>query len=90
MGTKEEILPLFDETPILSADMDGENIFSFTPPKKFALAIGNEANGISREVFEKSQYKIRIPMEQTQESLNAAVAAGIAMYQLKQEKFKSN
>lgn len=89
-GTKEEILPLLSDTPILAADMDGENIFTFAPPQTFALAIGNEANGISKEVKNRAKHTIKIPMEQSQESLNAAVAAGIAMYQLKQEKFKRN
>ena len=86
-GTREAVLEALSGLPILAADMDGENIFSFRPPEKFALAIGNEANGISEEVFRKAQHKLKIPMRTAQESLNAGIAAGIAMYLLKKDKF---
>lgn len=90
-GTRKEILSALTGVPILAADMDGENIFSFSPPEKYVLAIGNEANGISEEVFKAAEYTIKIPMQASQESLNAAVSAGIAMYVLKREQFiKSN
>ncbi len=51
--------------------------------KKRALVIGNEANGISKEVLEKSDVKIKIPMEGKVESLNAAISAAVLMYHLK-------
>lgn len=86
-GTREAVLEALSGLPVLAADMDGENIFSFRPPEKFALAIGNEANGISEEVFRKAQHKLKIPMRAAQESLNAGIAAGIAMYLLKKDKF---
>lgn len=82
-GTRDEILSVLNGVPLICADMDGENIFSFTPPKKFCLCIGNEGGGISDEVMNRADYKISIPMNGTCESLNAAVSAGIAMYQLK-------
>lgn len=90
MGTRSEILEALSGVPVLAADMDGENIFSFVPPEKFALAIGNEANGLSEEVFKRAKHTLRIPMQATQESLNAAVSAGIAMYVLKRDKFKNS
>lgn len=86
-GTREAVLEALSGLPILAADMDGENIFSFRPPEKFALRSGNEANGISEEVFRKAQHKLKIPMRAAQESLNAGIAAGIAMYLLKKDKF---
>lgn len=86
-GSRAEILSALSNTPILVADMGGENAFSFHAPEKFALAIGNEANGISTVVAEKAAYTVKIPMEETQESLNAAVSAGILMYLLKKEYF---
>ena len=63
------------------------SILSLLTPEKFALAIGNEANGISAETTEKASYTVKIPMRATQESLNAAVSAGILMYQLKKSEF---
>jgi len=83
LGGREEVLNLFSGVPIISADMSGEDIFSFSPPKKFVLAIGNEGNGLSDEVRQKSLYTVKIPMDATAESLNAGVSAGIAMYILK-------
>jgi TrmH family RNA methyltransferase len=80
-GERKELLSLFDG-PLLVADMAGENVFKTSPLDKFVLAIGNEANGISQETFEKATKKIAIPMAATQESLNAAVSAGILMYLL--------
>lgn len=85
-GNADDILARI-KIPIISADMGGENIFSFSPPEKYALAIGNEGNGLSTEVKEKSSYTIKIPMDPTSESLNAGVSAGIAMYILKSRKF---
>lgn len=88
-GEREEILSLLNdsETPILAADMDGENVFQFHAPKCFALVIGNEANGVSDEVFSQAKYTVKIPMKATQESLNAAVSAGIIMYVLAKDEF---
>ena len=87
-ATRTEILAVLSETPIVVADMGGENVFSFTAPKRFALAIGNEANGISDLVQEKATHTVKIPMQATQESLNAAISAGIIMYVLNKDEFQ--
>lgn len=88
MGERAEILSVLKDTPILAADMQGENAFTFTAPEKFALAIGNEANGISTETEQAANHVVKIPMSATQESLNAAVSAGILMYLLKKGSFE--
>lgn len=87
MATREEILSVLGDIPIVIADMVGENAFSFLPPKTFALVIGNEANGVSEEVEKRAKHTVKIPMQASQESLNAAVSAGILMYLLKKEEF---
>lgn len=87
-GSEEQILELLGKTPLISADMHGENIFEFNPPEKYCLCIGNEGSGISDVIKTKSNYKVKIPMAETCESLNAAVSAGIAMYVLKARKLK--
>ena len=46
-----------------------------------AFLIGNEANGLSEEAAEEADLLVRIPMEGKVESLNAAMAAGILMYE---------
>lgn len=49
--------------------------------KKLAIVIGNEANGVSEEVLKLSDAKIKIPMLGKTESLNAAVATGVILYE---------
>ncbi len=48
--------------------------------------IGNEGNGLSKELSDLADQKIRIPMEGKVESLNAAVAASICMYEAKRQR----
>ncbi|MDE6585102.1 MAG: RNA methyltransferase [Clostridia bacterium] len=82
-GSREQIMSVLNGLPLICADMNGEDIFAFNPPEKYCLCIGNEGGGISDEILAKSNYRVKIPMQSTCESLNAAVSAGIAMYQLK-------
>jgi TrmH family RNA methyltransferase len=46
-----------------------------------AIGIGNEADGAGGTLLEKSDVHVRIPMPGGTESLNAAVAAGILLYE---------
>lgn len=46
-----------------------------------AFLIGNEGNGLRQEVAECADCRIRIPMEGCTESLNAAVAASILLFE---------
>lgn len=48
-----------------------------------AIVIGNEAHGVTPEMLAVADKSVRIDMQGKVESLNAAVAAGIAMYMLK-------
>lgn len=49
--------------------------------KKKVIVIGNEANGVSKEVLDLANTKVKIPMLGKTESLNAAVATGIILYE---------
>ena len=46
-----------------------------------AFLIGNEGKGLTAEVSEQADCYLKIPMEGKLESLNAAVAAALLMYQ---------
>lgn len=48
--------------------------------KKSVIVIGNEGNGVSKEILELADKRIKIPMPGKTESLNAAVATGIILY----------
>ncbi len=51
-----------------------------------AFLIGNEGNGLSDEAADKAKQYIKIPMEGKLESLNAAVAAAILMYEASRQR----
>lgn len=56
--------------------------------KDIAFIIGNEAAGISKEVLDIVKDKVKIPMLGEVESLNAAVAGSILMYEAARQKRK--
>ena len=49
--------------------------------KNKVIVIGNEANGVSQEVLQITDKKVKIPMLGKTESLNAAVATGVILYE---------
>ena len=53
--------------------------FDYTKPTAFL--IGNEGNGLTDAIADQAKEYLRIPMEGQLESLNAAMAAGILMYE---------
>jgi len=55
---------------------------NYAPPKKIALLLGEEVNGIPAELLKECRDIIEIPMSGKKESFNVSVAAGIALYQL--------
>ena len=68
---------------VLSSQLDGESFYdrrNVSP--SFVLVIGNEGNGISDAVKAVATHRLCLPMRGGAESLNAAVAAGIMMYDL--------
>ena len=53
-----------------------------TKADNFALIMGNEAHGVTKEVLSQTDENIYIPILGKAESLNVAVAAGVLMYGL--------
>jgi len=51
---------------------------------RMAVVIGSEGQGVRREILESADQELIIPMNAHCESLNAAVAATIVMWQMKQ------
>ena len=64
-----------------AAHLKGEEYNKGVFEKNVALLIGNEPKGLSDEVSGKADRLIKIPMEGKVESLNAAIATAILMYQ---------
>ena len=51
---------------------------------EMAVVIGSEGQGVREEILQSAQHELIIPMNARCESLNAAVAAAIVMWQMKQ------
>ncbi len=65
-----------------AAHLEGEvfyDAFSFREPTAFL--VGNEGRGLARETADQAERYLKIPMEGKVESLNAAVAASLLMYE---------
>ena len=71
-----------------AAHLDGTNYTKEDYNKGTAFFIGNEGNGLSRELTRAADHMIRIPMNGKVESLNAAMAAGLLMYEARRQREK--
>lgn len=66
-----------------AAHLKAEKVYDQFPYQKgTAFLIGNEGNGLSEELVARAAEYIRIPMQGHVESLNAAIAASILMYEV--------
>ncbi|HKM29383.1 MAG TPA: RNA methyltransferase [Bacilli bacterium] len=55
---------------------------AITSEKKYALILGNEANGVSKELLELTDVNVKIAINPLLESLNVGVAGGIILHYL--------
>ncbi|WP_049689929.1 TrmH family RNA methyltransferase [Anaerococcus jeddahensis] len=69
----------FKDYKLILADMNGKSVDYYKSCDKIILAIGNEANGISKSLRDLSNDFVSIKMDGKIESLNAAIAASILM-----------
>lgn len=63
-------------------DRDAKNVITVDFSKGAMCIIGNEGNGVSKEIIEKSSDRITIKMDGRAESLNANAAASIIMWEM--------
>ncbi len=79
-----EVISLLQEQQIkvYAAHLKGERYYHEIDYKEgAAFLIGNEGNGLKKETADLADCYLKIPMEGKLESLNAAVAAALLMYQ---------
>ncbi len=68
---------------VLSSQLDGDPFYDRREvAPRWILVIGNEGNGVSGPVMAEATHRLCLPMRGGAESLNAAIAAGIMMYDL--------
>ncbi len=73
---------------IMVTALDTNNNIYNVEYKNKVIVIGNEANGVSKEIQDIANYKVKIPMLGRTESLNASVATGIIIYEYVRRVFK--
>ena len=73
---------------VMVTALDSSESIYKTEFNKKVIVIGNEANGVSKEVQSIADEKVKIPMLGKTESLNASVAAGIMIYEYVRRKIK--
>ncbi|MBI4117978.1 MAG: TrmH family RNA methyltransferase [Parcubacteria group bacterium] len=52
------------------------------PKKKTAFVLGNEVRGLSKAILDSADVTAEIPVRGTKESLNVAVAGGVALFRI--------
>lgn len=83
-GTQKELLSLLEQTklPLIAADVEGKEVSQTTFPPSLALALGNEAHGLSSPL-KRAAEQVAITLHGRMESLNVASAGAILMYLLR-------
>ncbi|MCY6370553.1 TrmH family RNA methyltransferase [Clostridium ganghwense] len=72
---------------LIVSSLDTEkNFYDIDLTGRAIISVGNEGNGISSELYALGEEKVKIPMPGGAESLNAAVAASIMMYEAVRQK----
>ena len=70
---------------IVATELGGADFYANCPHEKAVLVIGSEGNGVSQAVSDVATHHLALPMRGGAESLNAAVAAGIMIYEMARE-----
>lgn len=76
----KEIIEKLNISPVAIVP-GGDKEFYDMPERNLAIIVGNEGAGVCSELMDISEMNLRIPMRSGIESLNAAMAAGIVMYE---------
>ena len=73
---------------VMATSLETENSIYDVDYTKKVLVIGNEANGVSQDILDYADEKIKIPMLGKTESLNASVATAVILYEYVRSKIK--
>ena len=87
IGSEDELFEVLKSGGVTTSaaviDTDAEKVTECGFTGRQAVFIGNEGNGLPAEVSGRCDRRVTIPMNGTINSLNAAMAAGILMWELK-------
>ena len=73
---------------VMATDLKTDESIYNQELKKCAIVIGNEANGVSKDVLDVVDKRIKIPMLGKTESLNASVATAVILYEAMRQKME--
>ena len=77
----EQIDAELPDVPLIATTVEGcDSIYRFKWPDRSVLIVGSEAHGLSPDARRRASRQVHIPMRQGVESLNASVAASLAIY----------
>ena len=83
-ATKEnftDYIPQGYELVALETSTISKNIYTTDLPREMALVVGNEQDGISRELLDKCALHVHIPMTGPATSMNVSHATGVALFE---------
>lgn len=81
----QEVIKLLKKEKVFcigTALTNAKDVKHITKKDKFAICLGNEAKGISKEVLDNMDENVKIAMNNDVESLNVSIVAGIIMYEM--------
>lgn len=80
----EDLHTAFDALPehkLVAGDLNGNPYFDHPPfGDKIILLVGNEGAGLMDSIKDRAHFRLKLPIPGRAESLNAAVAAGLMVY----------
>ncbi|WP_062047833.1 RNA methyltransferase [Bacillus sp. JCM 19034] len=82
-GKLSELVSQFQEAGVAvfgTALQKASSYINFEPLESFALIVGNEGDGVDKELLNKTDQNIYVPIYGKAESLNVAIATAILLY----------
>lgn len=89
VGTVKELQAAGRTVCAAALDKSSRSLFDINADENVCFIVGNEGNGIRKEIIGAASGTVIIPMEQNTESLNAASAATILLYEQYRNKTKT-
>lgn len=94
------VLPLVERAPlvetvqafdgqVLATTLQGESLYALDLQQPTAFIIGNEGAGLGHALVAAASHEVRIPMAGQVESLNAAAATAVCLFEASRQKAKS-
>ena len=78
-------IPIFEDITYVTSLDNAKPYHTISYAKRTMVILGNEGNGVSKEIIEMCDQAITIPMYGDIESLNVSIAAALCMYKVREQ-----